>query len=199
MVSGVVVCSIRCISLCLLLLFVVPQSYTETDTTRIVHDSITFVRPTRSGTFSDSTRRTTDTIGYHPTKDPWLAVGLSAAVPGLGQIYNKNYWKVPVLWGFGGYWVYEWIHLNNTYKDFRDQYSRSITQTEPLGNSQFLKLRDFYRDERDKFAWYLGALYFLNLVDAYVSAQLYDFDVSPDLGSGGGAMPRVTATIRWRF
>lgn len=126
-------------------------------------------------------------------------MGLSGALPGLGQIYNRNYWKVPVVWGLGGYWIYEWVKLNKDYKDYGDQYSRSITPIVKSGDGNLLRLRDFYRDERDKFAWYLGALYFLNLVDAYVSAQLYDFDVSPDLGLDGRMIPRVTATIKWRF
>ena len=50
-----------------------------------------------------------DTGSFHPTKSPWLAVGLSAVVPGLGQLYNENSWKAPLIWGVGGYWVYEWI------------------------------------------------------------------------------------------
>ena len=147
-------------------------------------------------------RSTSDTIGltdtgaYHPAKKPWLAVGLSAAVPGLGQLYNENYWKAPVIWGLGGYYIYEWISLNNKYKDFRNQYNESITPLEPLGNEKLQNVRNFYHDERDKFAWYMGALYFLNLVDAYVSANLYDFDVSPDLGNDGRVYPKVTATLR---
>src|SRR6266850_5090288 len=119
------------------------------------------------------------------SKSPWIAVGLSAGVPGLGQIYNHTYWKLPLIWGLGGYWIYEWVHLNDNYKDFRSQYSNSITPANKAGDPLLLTLRDFYRDERDKFAWYLGALYLLNLVDAYVGASLYDFDVSPDLTSDG--------------
>jgi hypothetical protein len=132
-------------------------------------------------------------------KKPWLAVGLSAIIPGAGQIYNQNYWKPPIVWGFGGYWVYEWIQMNSQYKDYKNQYSQSIVQIPPSGNQQLLQLRDFYRDERDKFAWYLGALYFLNLIDAYVSASLFDFDVSSDLGMGGTALPGVKATLRWKL
>jgi hypothetical protein len=140
-----------------------------------------------------------DTAGGHQTKSPWLAVGLSAALPGLGQIYNRSYWKVPLIWGLGGYWVYEWVHLNNNYRDFRDQYAGSISPSLPGGNNQFLQLRDFYRDERDRFAWYLGALYLLNLIDAYVGANLFDFDVGPDLTAGGRGVPQVRASLRFPF
>ena len=128
-----------------------------------------------------------------------LAVGLSAILPGAGQIYTKNYWKVPVILGLGGYWVYEWIKLNNNYKDFRDRYSASIQAIPPDGDGQLRSIRDFYHDERDKFAWYLGGLYFLNLVDAYVGAHLYDFEVTPDLATDGSIIPKVTATVRFTF
>jgi hypothetical protein len=133
------------------------------------------------------------------SKSPWVAVGLSAGLPGLGQIYNRSYWKPPLIWGLGGYWIYEWIHLNDNYKDFRSRYSNSITPGNPTGDPLLLKIRDFYRDERDKFAWYLGALYLLNLVDAYVGASLYDFDVSPELTGNGRIVPRVRASIHLSF
>lgn len=136
---------------------------------------------------------------FHPTKSPWLAVGLSAVAPGAGQLYNTNYWKAPVIWGLGGYWIYEWAKLNTKYKDFGDQYSASLQLLTPSGNEQLRTIRDFYHDERDKFAWYLGALYFMNLIDAYVGAHLYDFDVSPDLGYDGRIEPKVVATVRVTF
>ncbi len=134
---------------------------------------------------------------YVPAKKPWVAVGLSAAMPGAGQIYNHSYWKLPIIWGFGGYWVSEWIKENNLYKEYRDKYSLSVAQGQPNGG--YLNQRDFYRDARDSFAWYLGALYFLNLIDAYVGASLYDFDVSPDLGIRGDVSPGVRASVRVGF
>jgi hypothetical protein len=129
------------------------------------------------------------------SRSPWVAVGLSAALPGAGQVYTKNYWKVPVIWGLGGYWIYEWFRQNDKYKDFRARYSASITPSTPGGSSELLGIRDFYRDQRDSFAWYMGFLYFLNLVDAYVDGHLYDFDVSPDLTADGHLSPKLRATV----
>lgn len=126
-------------------------------------------------------------------KSSLAAVGLSAILPGAGQVYTENYWKVPLILGLGGYWVYEWKRNDDDYREFRDLYSGSIASTPPNGDERYLTLREFYRDQRDSFAWYLGLLYFLNVVDAYVGAELYDFDVGPDLGSGGGGMQ---ATLR---
>jgi hypothetical protein len=124
---------------------------------------------------------------------------MSAVLPGSGQIYNEDYWKAPVIWGLGGYWIYEWVKLNNSYKDYRDQYDQSLIAAPPNGDARTKEIRDFYHDERDKFAWFLGALYMVNLVDAYVGAHLYDFDVSGDLGLDGRIEPRVMATVHLRF
>lgn len=141
----------------------------------------------------------TKTARYESTKSPALAVLLSAIAPGTGQLYNESYWKAPIVWALGGYWAYEWAQQNNKYRDFRDQYNQSVEAAPPFGNLQLQRVRDFYRDERDKFAWYLGALYFLNLLDAYVGANLYDFNVTPDLGAEGVALPRGTLTLRYTF
>ncbi len=122
----------------------------------------------------------------------------SAALPGLGQIYTKSYWKLPIIWGLGGYYVREWIRNNNRYRDYRDQYSRSITPSNPSGDLQTKAFRDFYRNQRDSFAWYFGILYLANIVDAYVSASLYEFDVSDDLSFGIGESGQVL-TLRWRW
>lgn len=137
--------------------------------------------------------------GWHQRKRPWVAVGLSAVVPGAGQIYNESYWKPPIIWGLIGYWIYQWHQNNTQYWNYRGQYAQSINGYFPNGNQQLMSLRDFYRDQRDAFAWYIGALYFLNLVDAYVTASLFDFDVSPNLSGAARGYPSVNATIRLKF
>lgn len=111
-------------------------------------------------------------------KDPWKAVAFSALLPGSGQFYNESYWKIPVVLGLGGYFVYELIKNNNSYLDYKDQYINSQTTKNPDGNSSLKSLRDFYKDQRDDFIIYSVILYVVNLIDAYVDAQLYDFDVS---------------------
>lgn len=130
-------------------------------------------------------------------KSPLTAIGLSALLPGAGQIYTENYWKVPLIWGLGGYWAYEWTRSHDRYREFRDLYAQSIASSPPFGDERYLRLREFHKDQRDAFAWYIGILYLLNVVDAYVGAELYDFDVGPDLGPGGGA--GMQANLRIRF
>ncbi len=108
-------------------------------------------------------------------KSPWGAVLRSAVLPGFGQFYNESYWKIPVVWGFIGYFAYVWIDNNDTYNKYSDLYVQS-----DFTNDNYKNLRDFYRDQRDEFAIYIGLTYFLQLVDAYVDAHLFDFNVTPD-------------------
>ena len=110
-------------------------------------------------------------------KSPWGAVLRSAIIPGWGQIYNESYIKAPIVWGIFGALAAGWIFYNNKYIDARDQYRQ--TQTEG-----YRLYRDFYRDQRDLMSIYIGLTYFLNLVDAYVDAQLFDFSVEEDYRTG---------------
>ncbi|MDY0083878.1 MAG: DUF5683 domain-containing protein [Ignavibacteriaceae bacterium] len=103
-------------------------------------------------------------------KSPWGAVVRSAVFPGWGQIYNESYWKAPVVWGIMGWFVYNWIDNNNKYIDYKNLYIK----TEQSLDREY---RNFYRDQRDQFAIYIVLTYFLNLVDAYVDAHLFDFSV----------------------
>jgi hypothetical protein len=110
-------------------------------------------------------------------KSPWGAVLRSAVLPGFGQFYNESYWKIPVIWGVGALFISGWVYNNNLYKDNKNLFIDT-------GNSLYKLNRDFYRDQRDNFTIYLVVLYVLNLVDAYVDAQLFDFSVEEDFNSG---------------
>ncbi len=110
-------------------------------------------------------------------KSPTGALLRSAVLPGWGQFYNESYWKVPIVWGVTGWFVYMWTDRNTLYKDFQNQYNISLIETSQVGDDKLKRLRDFYRDDRDQFVFYIGLTYFLNLIDAYVDAHLFDFDV----------------------
>lgn len=124
------------------------------------------------------------------TKSTTLAMVLSAVVPGAGQIYTGRYWKIPIIWGAGIYFGSIWSRANNLYKDARDRYQASL-QGGGAGDAQARYERDFYRDERDRFAFYIAITYALNIIDAYVGASLYNFDVSDDLGGNAKLQLRV--------
>jgi hypothetical protein len=110
-------------------------------------------------------------------KSPWGAVLRSALLPGFGQFYNESYWKIPVIWGVSALFISGWVYNNNLYQDNKNLFIET-------GNSLYMRNRDFYRDQRDNFTIYLVLLYVLNLVDAYVDAQLFDFSVEEDFNSG---------------
>jgi hypothetical protein len=133
--------------------------------------------------------------------NPRKAVIYSAIFPGLGQIYNKKYWKLPILYGgFVGF-TYAITWNNGYYRDYLGAYQdimdddlathrwhdmlpygldpESVDQEWFKGVLQ--QRKDYYRYYRDLSIIGTVALYFVAIVDAYVDAQLFDFDISPDL------------------
>jgi hypothetical protein len=137
--------------------------------------------------------------GFVMRKSPGGAVLRSALLPGLGQFYNESYWKIPVILGLGAYLVRGIIVEHSNYADYRDQYAASITTLEPAGNSTLKYYREFYRDNRDTYAWWFAVLYLVQIADAFVDAHLYDFDVSDEVHSSLQLFPsgRVGMQIRW--
>ena len=117
-------------------------------------------------------------------KSPWLAVGLSAIFPGLGQFYNESYWKLPIIAFFTGLLGYEIIYNNSKFLDYRDKYAASQTPEFPIGDTRLHDLREFYRDQRDQNLLYFGLFYLIDMADAYVDAHLYDFSVSDKVHLG---------------
>lgn len=114
-----------------------------------------------------------DTTDYIPAKSPAGALIRSAVLPGLGQFYNESYWKIPIVAGLGAWFIYNYADNNNKYRSYLSLYRDT-------GNNIYLINREFYRDQRDVFAIYLGILYVANLIDAYVDAHLFDFNVQED-------------------
>ncbi len=129
-------------------------------------------------------------------KSAWGAVLRSAVVPGLGQIYNQSYWKAPIVWGLGAWFIYNWIQNNNNYWDYARLYMNNINN--PNLDSRAIQAyhdhRDFYRDQRDLFTIYMGLTYLLQLVDAYVDAQLFDFTVQEDYHTG---LPSISFRLKF--
>ena len=132
----------------------------------------------------------------NPTKSLWLAL----VIPGGGQIYNRKYWKLPIVYGgfVGCLYAYNWN--SQMYKDYRQAYL-DIMDNDPNSNSYkdffrpgydfeknkeyvkgvFKKRKDRYRRWRDLSIFATIAVYALSVVDAYVDAQLASFDISEDI------------------
>jgi Ca2+/Na+ antiporter len=120
---------------------------------------------------------------------PKLATIMSAVVPGLGQVYNKKYWKVPVVYaGFGiiGYSIYKSSKNYNqfltayTYRNDNDPTTIDTVFTQ-YRNEDIIIAKDYYRRNRD-LSYIIGVLwYVINIVDATVDAHLFYFNLSDDL------------------
>lgn len=117
---------------------------------------------------------------------PSRAAFYSAILPGLGQAYNKKYWKIPLVYAALGTTVYAYVFNNNKYHDYRDAYkSRLLGQTGDqfayLDTPRLIKAQQFYQRNRDLSALLIGVFYVLNIVEANVDAHLMQFNVSDKL------------------
>ena len=126
----------------------------------------------------------TDTLENRPN----TAMLYSAALPGLGQAYNKKYWKIPIIYGSGvviGYFI---NYNHQLYKQYRDGLIALIDQddrTEPfdprLDNNDYQRAVDYWRRNRDLLMIGGLLLYVMNIVDAHVDAHLELFTVDDDI------------------
>lgn len=121
----------------------------------------------------------TDEPAY-PTKSTLGAVLRSAVLPGWGQFYNESYLKVPVVVGLTGFLIWGIVSEHGTYTDYATLYEATIDEENPGGDLRLKRFREFYRDRRDAYGWWLLVTYLLQIADAYVDAALFSFDVAED-------------------
>lgn len=117
---------------------------------------------------------------------PSKAAFYSAILPGLGQAYNKKYWKIPIVYGAIGTSLYFYIDHNNKYHSYRDAYKRRLAgfnddQYQYLDDSRLISAQRFYQRNRDLSLLVTIGFYVLNIVDANVDAHLIQFNVSDKL------------------
>jgi hypothetical protein len=99
----------------------------------------------------------------------------------MGQFYNKQYWKVPVFLGVSAFFMGRAIYYNNRFLEKKAQYD-TLAANSSIRSTVKLQ-REFYRDNRDLNVAYFLGVEILNMIDAYVGAHLFDFDVGEDLKS----------------
>ncbi|WP_420572547.1 DUF5683 domain-containing protein [Kordia sp.] len=119
---------------------------------------------------------------------PSKAAFYSAILPGLGQAYNKKYWKIPIVYAALGTGIYFYIDNNNKYNRYRRAYKSRLagfTDDEFQGivtdNNALIDAQEFYQRNRDLSLLLTVVAYVLNIVDANVDAHLLQFNVSDDL------------------
>jgi len=133
--------------------------------------------------------------------NPKRALWLSLVIPGAGQIYNRKYWKLPIVYGGFVGCIYALTWNNQMYRDYSqafvdivdsDPETQSYNQFLHLGakiddknrdryRELFQKRKDYYRRYRDLSFFVLLGVYALSVVDAYIDASLSDFDINKDL------------------
>ena len=178
------------------------QTQGDTLTTPIVDSLLT-------GEKDSLTKALTPTPQKHKEKRDWntwrpnpkRAMWLAIVLPGAGQIYNRKYWKLPLVYGGFVGCIYAMQWNNMMFRDYSKAY-QDIMDTDPTTQSynQFLHLgtkitdenkaqyqsifksrKDRYRRWRDLSFFCLLGVYALSIVDAYVDASLSEFDISDDL------------------
>ena len=142
-------------------------------------------------------------------KKKWLpipnnSIWLSLAIPGAGQIYNRKYWKLPIIYGGFAGCTYALTWNSKMYKDYTQAYQDIMSDNPnndsymnflPAGYTKedvqnrldyyqelFRKRKDAFRRQRDLSIISFIAVYLLSVIDAYVDAELSNFDISNDLG-----------------
>jgi hypothetical protein len=142
-------------------------------------------------------------------RNPKTASLLSMVLPGAGQVYNRKYWKLPILYG-GAFLLGHYIKLNNEqYQLFRNSYIQVKAGEKDYFNGaynpeQLARLREYWRRNRDFLVVISSVTYLMNIVDAAVDAHLSQFDVSDNLSMRiePGLMPvgnRMAAVVGLRF
>lgn len=118
---------------------------------------------------------------------PAKAAFYSAILPGLGQAYNKKYWKIPLVYGAIGTSLYFYLDSKKKYDGFRDEYKRRLEGFER--GTEFIRTDDnglvtgqqFYQRNKDFSALFIVGFYVLNIIDANVDAALIQFNVNENL------------------
>jgi hypothetical protein len=133
--------------------------------------------------------------------DSQRSVWLALVFPGAGQIYNRKYWKLPIVYGGFVGCTYALSWNNKMYKDYSQAYldimdddpntksyedflppSYNISGEEERFKEIFRKRKDAYRRQRDLSIFAFIGVYLLSVIDAYVDAELSDFDITKDIG-----------------
>ena len=118
--------------------------------------------------------------GYRMTKSPGLAL-LWGIIPGGGQLYTEQYWKIPLFAIPIGTLAGVGFHNHSLFNDYANQVRLFDPDSPEYARAKIL--REQYRDRRDLSFAIAGGVFLLSLIDAYSGAHLFDFDVGDDLSS----------------
>jgi hypothetical protein len=115
-----------------------------------------------------------------------------ALIPGAGQIYNKKYWKLPIVYGGLGATSYLIYHFNSETNKYRKEYLARVNDgaifenpdLEEKTTAQVLDSRNYHRRNMEISIAACAIVYLLSIIDASVDAHLFYYDISDDLSLG---------------
>lgn len=201
-----------CMALCLALPAAAQKEEVSADSVSLTHavsDSVVVNRAVYEDSVVDGRIFMADTLKTVRPKRNWAtwrpnakrAMWLAIVLPGAGQIYNRKYWKLPIIYGgfVGCAYALRWNNM--MYKDYSQAYmdlmdndpnTQSYNKFLYLGNQidnsnkeyyqkLFKNRKDRYRKWRDMSVFAMVGVYLISVVDAYVDASLSEFDISRDL------------------
>ncbi|MDH4403485.1 MAG: DUF5683 domain-containing protein [Flavobacterium sp.] len=129
-----------------------------------------------------------DTLKYKEINPlaPAKAAFYSAVLPGLGQAYNKKYWKIPLVYAGIGAGLYYYNINSNKFNSYRDAYKRRLAgyrddNYQYLDDSRLITAQQFYQRNRDLSLLVAVSFYVLNILDANIDAHLMQFNVNDKL------------------
>ena len=119
---------------------------------------------------------------------PAKATFYSAVLPGLGQVYNKRYWKLPLIYGGLGASIYFYDVNNKNFKRYRNAYKRRLAgfnddefQDVIFDDNRLIDGMNFYKQYRDQSMLFIIGTYFLNILDANIDAHLKQYNINQNL------------------
>jgi hypothetical protein len=136
-------------------------------------------------TLTRAERKAQKDSAFIANHSPRKASIYSAVLPGMGQIYNRKYWKVPIVYaGFGGLIygiIYEADHYNFYKEKYKYMLDNNLSEYEGISIRQAEVYKDFHRRWRDLFSIGTAGFYVLQIIDATVDAYLINYDISEDI------------------
>ena len=147
---------------------------------------------------------------YNPLA-PAKAAFYSAVVPGLGQVYNKKYWKIPIIYAGMAAGIYFYKQQDDEYDRFRDAYKRRLAgydddEFQGISDDRLINAQKSAQKNKSISIIVTVAFYFLNVIDANVDAHLRQYEVSEDLSlqpnfdyNQFNAKPQYGMSLTYRF
>ncbi len=125
---------------------------------------------------------------FSQNNSPKKASLLSMACPGLGQLYNKKYWKTPIVMASIGGAIYAHNFYNNKFETYKEAYiirtdgdDSTVDEYLNYSESGLISLQDYYRNQKDLSIIIGAIIYLLNIADAYVDAHLFEYNINENL------------------